>query len=59
MQEFLKLSEHTKEVIEGLLELATDSTQHAPMKTSKSNTKIHVAIKIFFEALSLGYRIPQ
>ena len=49
MQEFLKLPEHTKEVIEGLLKPATDSTQHAPMKNSKSNTKIPVA-KIFFEA---------
>ncbi len=30
MQEFLKLPEHSKEVIEGLVEPATDNRRNAP-----------------------------
>ena len=53
MQEFIKWTKHIKEVIEGLVEPAIDSTKHASMKSSKSNTKIPVATNIFFKASML------
>jgi len=45
MQEFIKLTKHIKEVIEGLVEPTKDSTKHAPMNNSKSDTKIPVTTK--------------
>jgi len=54
-QEFLKLQEHTKEIIEGLVEPTTERTQRTPMKSLKPNTKIPVGT-IIFEAPNLNGR---